>query len=86
MGGVFCVSVWMGAQEMRQTRSRDCKKLPRAFPQTHNKTHDSVLSVFMPRHVEVGQRSNIRFNRRFNGGTCQPLKPQQLSVVFGGSR
>lgn len=47
------MSVCMGAQEMRQTSSQGCKKRPRAFPQTHNKTHDSVLSVFLPRHVEV---------------------------------
>lgn len=48
-----CVSVRMAAQEMMQTSSQGCKKMPRAFPQTHNKTQNSALSVFLPRHVEV---------------------------------
>lgn len=73
---------------MGQTGSQGYKNLPRAFPQTHNKTHDGVLSVFLSRHVEVkGQIYDLITGLLVRGGdwraTCQLVKPWQLSAVFG---
>lgn len=58
---------------MGQTGSQGCKNLPRAFPQTHNKTHDSVLSVFLSRHVEVkGQIYDLIQGLMVRGMTGEP--------------